>query len=176
MKPRIGVSACLLGQPVRYDGGHKLQPWMSLEWAGRVDWVAVCPEVELGLGVPRETIQLEAREQGLALIATETRRDLTQAMRLWAAGRVEALAAEGFDGYVFKARSPSCGLGSAGVAGSSETRDGLFAEAVRARFPELPLEEDEALADAASAARFLRMAEAHRDLRALFQAEWTRGE
>ncbi|MCB1020630.1 MAG: DUF523 domain-containing protein, partial [Acidobacteria bacterium] len=69
VRPRVGVSACLLGEPVRYDGGHKRQPW-SEALGGAVEWVRVCPEVELGLGVPRETIQLEARGDDVALVAT----------------------------------------------------------------------------------------------------------
>ena len=165
VKPRIGVSACLLGQRVRYDGSDKRQPWTDAELAERVEWLPVCPEVELGLGVPRETIQLEPGPSGIALLATQTRRDLTKAMREWAAARVEDLAAGGLDGYIFKARSPSCGLGSARVIGSNQTRDGLFAEAMRERFPELPLTDEEAISDAHGIERFLRLAEAHRDRR-----------
>ena len=170
----MGVSACLLGERVRYDGGHKAQPWLeALE--GRFEWVPVCPEVELGLGVPRETIQLEPAGEGIALMTTQSRRDLTDAMRVWASARAEALASEGLDGYVFKARSPSCGLGTAPVAGHEETRDGLFAEAVRARLPLLPAVDEEALTTEEGRARFTRLVRAYADLRALFQPGWGRG-
>ncbi|MEZ5394339.1 MAG: DUF523 and DUF1722 domain-containing protein [Bryobacterales bacterium] len=175
VRPRVGVSACLLGEPVRYDGGHKRQPW-SEALADEVEWVRVCPEVELGLGVPRETIQLEARGDDVALVATETRRELTEAMRTWACERAEALAAEGLDGYVFKARSPSCGWGTTPVVGSAAARDGLFAEAVRRRFPSLPVADEETLADAPARETFRRKVCAHRELRALFHPGWTRGE
>jgi uncharacterized protein YbbK (DUF523 family) len=164
MKPRIGVSACLLGEKVRYDGAGKRQPWAEDAFAGRVEWLPVCPEVELGLGVPRETVQLEVAG-GVRLMTTETRRDLTSAMREWAAECVERLTAAGLDGYVFKARSPSCGLGSTPVAGVGWTRDGLFAEAVRKRFPELPLTDEETLRDPLERERFLQLVETHRNLR-----------
>jgi uncharacterized protein YbbK (DUF523 family) len=164
VKPRVGVSACLLGERVRYDGQDKRQSWAE-ELTDRVEWAPVCPEVELGLGVPRETIQIEAGPSGVSLMTTATRRDLTKAMRDWAVGRVEELAASGLDGYIFKARSPSCGLSTAPIAGSAETRDGLFAEAVRKRLPQLPLTDEEALKDPREIERFLRLAEARRDWR-----------
>ena len=176
MKPRVGVSACLLGERVRYDGGHKLQARLVEALGPRVEWVAVCPEMEIGLGAPRETIQLEAAPGGVRLVSTQTRRDLTAAMRDWAGGRLEALAQAGIDGYVFKARSPSCGLGSTPVEGLAGTRDGLFAGAVRERFPNLPLADEEGVAGAEGRERFLRLAGAHRDLRLLFRPGWTRGE
>jgi uncharacterized protein YbgA (DUF1722 family)/uncharacterized protein YbbK (DUF523 family) len=171
----VGVSACLLGERVRYDGGHKAQPWLeALE--GRCEWVPVCPEVEVGMGVPRETIQLVPAGEDVALVGTVSRRDWTQAMREWAAARVEALAAEGLDGYVFKARSPSCGLGTTPVAGLGETRDGLFAETVRRRLPLLPLADEETLVEEWGRKRFLRLARAHVELRALFEPGWSRGD
>ena len=176
MKPRIGVSACLAGERVRYDGGHKLQAPLIDAFHNRVEWVPICPEVEIGLGVPRETIQLEAEGDEVRLVSIQVRRDLTQTMREWAGARLEALAEAGLDAYVFKARSPSCGLGSTPVAGRSETRDGLFAEAVRARFPALPLTDEEGLSTAGERDRFLRLAGSHRDLRQLFRQGWTRGE
>jgi uncharacterized protein YbbK (DUF523 family)/uncharacterized protein YbgA (DUF1722 family) len=176
VKPRIGVSACLLGDRVRYDGQDKRQPWAVDGLAERVEWVRVCPEVELGLGVPREPVRLEAGASGISLMTTKTRRDLSGAMRNWAAARLEALAAQGIDAYVLKARSPSCGLGTTPVVGSEQTRDGLFAEALRQRFPVLPVVDEEMLADAVGRSRFLRLAKAHSELRKLFQPPWTRGE
>jgi uncharacterized protein YbbK (DUF523 family)/uncharacterized protein YbgA (DUF1722 family) len=177
MRPRVGVSACLLGERVRYDGGHKLQPRLVEALRDQVEWVPVCPEVEIGLGVPRETIQLEAAPSGdVRLVSSETRRDLTQAMRDWAALRLDALVPTGLDGYLFKARSPSCGLGSTPVAGRPETRDGLFAETVRARLPHLPVSDEEGVSDRAGRRRFLRLAGAHRELRELFHPGWARGD
>ncbi len=174
-KPRVGVSACLVGERVRYDGEHKLQAALAEDFGEKVEWVPVCPEVELGLGVPREPVQLEAHEGGVRLVAAETRRDLTASMREWASSRAEELAEDGLDGYIFKARSPSCGLGSTRVGGNEETRDGLFAAAVRERLPLLPIADEEETAAARGRRRFLRLARAHRDLRLLFCADWTRG-
>lgn len=165
MKPRVGVSACLLGERVRYDGGHKLQVPLVEAFRDQVEWVPLCPEVEIGLGVPREAIQLEAAPQGVRLISVESRRDLTQTMRDWAARRLGALAQAGLDGYIFKARSPSCGLGSTPVVGRPEVRDGLFTEVLRARLPDLPVADEEEVSDPESRSRFLRLAGARRDLR-----------
>jgi len=177
MKLRIGVSACLLGERVRYDGGHKLQAPLVEAVREQVEWVPVCPEVEIGLGVPRETIQLEAAPAGdVRPVSTQTRRDLTEMTREWAAQRIDELAKAGLDGYLFKARSPSCGLDSTPVIGRPETRDGLFAEAVRARLPHLPVSDEEGVSDSAGRGRFLRLAGAHRELRELFHPGWTRGD
>lgn len=165
VRPRVGVSSCLLGEHVRHDGGHKLQAPLVEAFRDQVEWVPICPEVEIGLGVPRETIQIEAAPAGeVRLISIQTRRDLTATMREWAGRRLDALAQAGLDGYVFKARSPSCGLDSSPVLGRPETRDGLFAEAVRQRFPHLPVCDEEGVSDPESWAEFIRLAKDHRDL------------
>jgi hypothetical protein len=89
---RLGISACLLGEAVRWDGGHRRDPFLT-ETLGRwVEWVPVCPEVELGLGVPRETIRLEGSSAAPRLVAVDSRRDLTADMRALAERRVAALA------------------------------------------------------------------------------------
>src|SRR5439155_147061 len=107
---RLGISACLLGHEVRYDGGHKRDPFLA-ETLGRfVEWVPVCPEVELGLGVPREPIRLEGDPAAPRLVAVNNRRDLTRAMTRFARARAEQLARLDLVGYVFKKDSPSCGL------------------------------------------------------------------
>src|SRR2546428_814269 len=115
---RLGISACLLGHEVRYDGGHKRDPFLA-ETLGRfVEWVPVCPEVELGLGVPREPIRLEGDPAAPRLVAAKSRRDLTRAMTRLVRARAEQLARLDLVGYVFKKDSPSCGMERVRVYGA----------------------------------------------------------
>jgi uncharacterized protein YbbK (DUF523 family) len=158
-KPRVGISACLLGERVRYDGGHKRDAWL-VDGLGRdVEWVPVCPEVEAGFGTPREPISL-VRGAGntIRLVAVDTRRDVTEPMQRFIDRRLEELAAERLSGYVLKAGSPSCGLDDVLIHddgdGNAETAEtaknagsGLFADALLARFPDLPIEDERRLAD-----------------------------
>ena len=164
-KPKVGVSACLLGERVRYDGDHRRERIVAEELGARFEWIVVCPEVEVGFGVPRETLRLEGDPDAPSLLTTATRHDRTERMRAWCRERVAALPAD-LAGFIFKARSPSCGpsgvklFGSDGSESSALTR-GLFAHAVFTRFPELPMIDEEGLRDPARAAGFLR-AVAHR--------------
>jgi len=144
--PRVGISSCLLGEPVRYDGGHRKQSALLDEFAGQVEWVASCPEAELGLGVPRETIQIELQDGSLKLMTHDTRRDITGAMVAWAQRRAEDLAAMNISGYVFKARSPSCGVGSVAVVGGGPDTTGFFAAELIRQLPNLPVVEEDQLA------------------------------
>lgn len=165
MKPRIGISRCLLGDEVRYDGMNKRSAAVAVLSAD-VEWVPVCPEVEVGMGVPREPIQLVAHRDGAAsavervlLRGVDSRTDWTTPMQEWARARVAALAAERISGFILKARSPSCG--PAGVLVHHPDRDatatgrGLFAEALAAAMPGLPLIDEEALEDPHERARFM---------------------
>ncbi|MGY8732367.1 MAG: DUF523 domain-containing protein, partial [Pirellulales bacterium] len=102
---RIAISSCLLGERVRYDGESKLQSW--LVDCGEVEWVPVCPEVEIGMSIPREAIQIEESCDGLKLFGVESRQDWTEQMNDFTRQRVLQLQAAGIVGYVFKARSPS---------------------------------------------------------------------
>ena len=147
-KVRIGISACLLGQEVRYNGGHKRDDFLIGTFGKYVDWVAVCPEVELGMGTPRSPIRLERRQDQIRLIMPSTGEDYTEAMRAFSRQRVEALARLDLDGYVLKKDSPSCGMERVKVypAGGAPFKDGrgrgLFAEELMARLPDLPVEEE----------------------------------
>jgi uncharacterized protein YbbK (DUF523 family) len=158
-KPRIGISACLLGQEVRYDGGHKRNAFLVETLGPQVEWVPVCPEVELGMGTPRPPIRLERRSGAIHLVMPSTGEDFTAAMRAYSARRVEALAAMGLDGYILKKGSPSCGMEGIEIhddgAPSMEGR-GLFAEALMARLPDLPIEEEGRLGDPLRRESFLR--------------------
>jgi uncharacterized protein YbbK (DUF523 family) len=148
---RIGISSCLLGEPVRWDGGHKRNALLVDELGSHVEWVPVCPEIELGLGAPRKPMQLERVGDGVRLVVPESGTDLTEAMESFARSRVRALEAQGLAGYVLKSNSPSCGMEHVPVYGvksaPSRTGRGLFARALMDRWPNLPVEEEGRLDD-----------------------------
>jgi FdhD protein len=151
-RPRVGISACLLGEPVRYDGRHKRDAWLVDVLGPQVEWVPVCPEVEAGFGTPREAMHLmDNGRGGLALMTTDTKRDVTETMQRYARGRVDELAGAGLDGYVLKADSPSCGLEG----------PGLFAAALIARLPGLPVADERQLSDANRREVFVDRVRAH---------------
>src|SRR5712691_2165230 len=149
--PRVGISQCLLGDNVRYDGGHKLDS-VLIETLGRyVEWVPVCPEVEVGLGTPREPMHLVGDPLAPRLITINTGVDHTDAMTRFAQRRVRELEALNLSGFVFKSASPSCGIRQVPLFNPQgiETQDGigLFARAFMEHFPEMPVEEESRLKD-----------------------------
>ncbi len=145
-KIKIGVSSCLLGNPVRYDGGHKHDRYITDILGRYFDLIPVCPEVECGLPVPRETLRLVGCPDSPRLICAGTGADLTGQMLEFCSRRVEELKAAGLCGFIFKNNSPSSGLYRVKVYGESGTAlrkgRGLFAAAFAGRFPLLPLEEE----------------------------------
>ena len=166
---RVGISACLLGQRVRYDGGHKLDRRVALPLGRLFEWIPVCPEVELGLGVPRETLRLEGDPRRPRLVFERARRDITSRMRAWSRRRLDRPDLLDLCGYILKSRSPTCGLRSvpvhsAGRPGGPPARDGsgVFARALTTRFPGLPVEEEDALHDTRRRERFVRRVLAYR--------------
>lgn len=150
-KIKLGISTCLLGEKVRYDGNHQLDPFLTGTLSQFVEYVPVCPEVEVGLGVPREPIRLEGDPDAPRLVAVTSRKDLTERMLTWASSRVGELAEEELSGFVFKAKSPSSGLLRVKVYDAKgipkKQGVGLFARAFVERFPLLPVEEAERLHD-----------------------------
>src|ERR1700731_1004633 len=166
-RPRVGVSSCLLGQGVRFNGGHKRYRFLTDELDPYVDWVPYCPEMEIGLGTPRETLRLTAGDR---LVSRSGGADHTAAM----AGL--PLPA-GLDGYVFKAKSPSCGIhgiplyGASGQPADHRGR-GVFARRMIARFPLLPAEDEGRLNDAVLREEFTERGFAFARLRDLFGALW----
>lgn len=149
---RIGISSCLLGEPVRYDGQHKLDRYLRDVLGQYVEYVPVCPEYECGLGVPREAMRLVGDPEAPRLVTIRSATDLTERMQAWAEKRVAELDGEGLCGFVFKSKSPSSGLHrvkvyNAGGAPRNAGR-GLFAAAFTARNPLLPVEEEGRLHDA----------------------------
>ena len=145
-----------------------------------VEWVRVCPEVEVGMGTPRETLRLVRHADRVRMITTRSGVDYTEAMEGWARTRVEALSFEDLSGYVLKKDSPSCGMVRVKVYGGSgmPTRDGrgLFAEALLRRFPNLPVEEEGRLSDPRLRENFIERVFAYRRLKELFRGRWTTGQ
>ena len=170
---RLGVSACLLGQAVRFDGGHKRDPFLTGLLAPFVDWLPVCPEDEAGLGTPRESMHLALRDGNLRLVTTRTGRDLTDQLTAFAAARVPQLAALDLDGFVLKKDSPSCGLERVRIYPEHgmpvRTGRGLFAEALCTACPLLPVEEEGRLRDPVIRENFVERIYAFRRLRRLFE-------
>jgi uncharacterized protein YbgA (DUF1722 family)/uncharacterized protein YbbK (DUF523 family) len=150
-KPRLGISTCLLGEAVRWDGGHKRDSYLTGTLSRFVEWVSVCPEVEVGMGVPRPTVRLVGAVDDPRMVETESGRDWTEALRQWAHRRVDALESLDLCGYVLKKDSPSCGMervkvSAPGTPGRRAGR-GLFAAVLMERMPLLPVEEEGRLTD-----------------------------
>jgi len=176
---RIGVSSCLLGQKVRFDGGHKRDAFLVDTFGEFVEWVPVCPELEVGMGLPREAIRLVRSDSGIRLVGVRSATDHTESMTQYSARRVEKLARENLDGYILKKDSPSCGMERVKVydpnGSPARTGRGLFAEALLARFPLLPVEEEGRLSDPRLRDNFIERVFAYRRLRGLFVGRWTTG-
>ncbi len=177
---RIGISSCLLGELVRFDGGHKHDHFITDTMGRFVSFVSVCPEVEVGMGTPRETIRLERRDGETRLVAPKSGTDHTRAMTAWAHRRVRDLEALDLCGYILKKDSPSCGMERVRVYSATgmpeKTGRGLFAEALLDRFPLLPVEEEGRLNDPWLRENFLERVFAYRRLKALFGKGWRVGD
>jgi uncharacterized protein YbgA (DUF1722 family)/uncharacterized protein YbbK (DUF523 family) len=156
----IGISACLLGEKVRFDGGHKHDPYLTDTLGPYFDYVPVCPEVGCGLPVPRESMHLVGTPASNRLIGNKTGTDYTEQMQAYCERAVEELRGRNLFGFIFKAKSPSSGLFRAKLytpAGepTTEHTSGLFARAVTRAFPSLPCEEDGRLHDPALRENFI---------------------
>ena len=184
--PRIGISRCLLGEEVRFDGGHKHDTVLTGKFGRFVEWVPVCPEVEVGMGIPREAIHLVADPAGVPagaervrLVGVRSGTDWTDAMVRYSDDRVRALASENLSGYVLKKDSPSCGMERVRVhqaAMKTRTGRGLFAEALLRALPNLPIEEEGRLNDLALRENFVERVFAYQRMRRLFAGPWTPGD
>src|SRR5919108_3968733 len=166
-RPRVGVSSCLLGEEVRFNGGHKRHRFLTDQLARYVDWVPYCPEVSIGLGTPREPIRLTADGRLVNRGGTADHTALMTALPLPA----------GLDGYVFKAKSPSCGIRAIpryGADGSALDRSGrgLYAARVLSAFPLLAVEDEARLDDAVLRAAFCERIFAAARLRCFLSGPW----
>ena len=148
---RLGISHCLLGEPVRYDGGHKRDRFLVDILGEHVEWVPVCPEVEAGFGTPRESMRLVDDLKSPRLMTIRSQKDLTKPIERYAKQRLRDLQSENLSGYVFKKGSPSCGTQRIRVydreGHSIGHGKGLFAKAFEQRFPLIPIEEEGRLQD-----------------------------
>jgi uncharacterized protein YbgA (DUF1722 family)/uncharacterized protein YbbK (DUF523 family) len=176
---RVGISSCLLGEEVRFDGGHKHDRFLTDQLGPFVEWVPVCPEVELGMGVPREAVNLRREGGRVRMIGAKSGRDWTGAMEAFAARRVRALAKLELCGYVLKKDSPSCGMERVKVREPSglARRDGrgLFAAALLDAEPALPVEEEGRLNDPVLRENWIERVFAYRRLRSLFAGRFSVG-
>lgn len=177
---RIGLSACLVGREVRFDGGHCRDRQLIDTAARFAEFIPVCPEVEAGLGVPRPTIRLQRDGNLVKLVRPSDGEDLTAQMRTWAEERVAQIAGMNLSGFVLKKDSPSCGMERVRVYDQNgcPAREGrgIFAEVLMKRLPLLPVEEDGRLHDAKIRENFFERAFAYDRLRKLFKDGWTAGD
>ncbi|MCW8892598.1 MAG: DUF523 domain-containing protein, partial [Deltaproteobacteria bacterium] len=150
-KIRLGISSCLLGAKVRFDGGHKLDRFLTETLGHYVEYVPVCPEVEVGLPTPRDSLRLTGTPESPRLVFPKTGEDITERMTVWAKQRVTQLEKENLCGFVFKAKSPSSGMERVRLYDKNgvpnKTGVGLFAGIFMEHFPLLPVEEEGRLHD-----------------------------
>lgn len=150
-KITIGISSCLLGEKVRYDGGHKHDRYITDTLGQFFEYVPVCPEVEYGLPVPREAMHLAGDVDNPRLVTIRTAVDHTEGMKKWAENKLEELARQGLSGYIFKSKSPSSGMRGVKVYTGSAVPVhrgvGIFAAAFMNRFPLTPVEDEGRLHD-----------------------------
>jgi uncharacterized protein YbgA (DUF1722 family)/uncharacterized protein YbbK (DUF523 family) len=150
-KIKLGISTCLLGRNVRFDGGHKLDHYLAETLGEFVEYVPVCPEVEIGFPIPRESMHLAGNPAAPRLVAPRSGLDHTDRMQAWAKVRLDALEREDLCGYVFKSGSPSSGMERVRVYNENgtpaKTGVGIFARAFMERFPLLPVEDEGRLHD-----------------------------
>jgi uncharacterized protein YbgA (DUF1722 family)/uncharacterized protein YbbK (DUF523 family) len=189
------VSACLLGEPVRFDGGHKRDPFLVETFGRHVEWVPMCPEVEAGLGTPRETMRLMLKGQPdrvrgetygpdrVAMVMHKTGVDVTAVMRDYSERKVAGLVDSGLNGFVLKKDSPSCGMERVKVYADKGPAErggrGIFAEALMRQLPNLPVEEEGRLSDPQLRENFVERVFAHQRLRQLFEPpdrRWSIGD
>lgn len=176
---RLGISSCLLGNKVRYDGGHQHDPFLTATLGQFVHYVPVCPEVECGLSIPREPLRLVGDPDDPRLLTSRSGEDHTDRMKKWAAAKVKELEKENLDGFVFKRKSPSSGMERVKVyspAGMPSNRGvGIFARAFMQHFPNLPVEDDGRLNDPLLRENFIGRIFVHKRWRTLVATSKKRG-
>jgi uncharacterized protein YbgA (DUF1722 family)/uncharacterized protein YbbK (DUF523 family) len=178
-KLKIGVSACLLGQNVRYNGGHQLNHFIRDILGQYMDFVPVCPEVECGMPIPRETLRLVGNEDAPRLVTSRSGIDHTEQMQSWAEEKLRQLEQEELCGFIFKKDSPSSGLYRVKVYSEKgmprNVGIGMFASAFTRHFPFLPVEEDGRLNDGRLRENFIESVFVFKHFRDLIKASPSRG-
>jgi len=179
---RIGISSCLLGEEVRYDGGHKHDRFLTGTVGRLVTFVPLCPEVEIGMSTPRESIRLERKEKGgpILLLGDKSGTDYAERMRSWSRDAADQIPDMGLSGYILKKNSPSCGMERVKIYDHngvpSPNGRGLFAEELMERHPLLPVEEEGRLHDPGLRENFFERVFAYRRLLDLFGEDWDTGD
>lgn len=177
-KIKLGISSCLLGNKVRYDGGHKLCHLLVDALGKFVEWVPLCPEVDSGLPVPREAMRLVGSPDAPRIVTVLTGNDHTGLITAWVERKLSELQEAGLCGFVFKSGSPSCGIRDVeiyGPAGApSHKGAGIFGRAFIGRFPLLPVEDDEGLNDPVLQENFIHSVFAFKRLRDNCKVEYRR--
>lgn len=176
---RVGISMCLLGERVRYDGGHKKERFLTDVLGEYFEWVSVCPELEAGMGVPREAVHLTGRPSSPRMVGRESGEDWTARMNGYSRKRVAMLGRMDLCGFIFKSKSPSCGMERVKIrnakgmpAGSGR---GLFAEVFIRDHPLIPVEEEGRLNDPVLRENFIERVFAFHRLRELMKGRFSVG-
>ena len=176
---RIGVSQCLLGAEVRFDGGHKRNSFLTDVLSQYVEWVPVCPEVEAGFGTPREAMRLTGPPHPPRLLTIKKGQDLTEPMEKFSDQRVKELRAIDLSGFVFKRNSPSCGMERVRIYNKHGMPHrqgvGIFAKTFMEQFPCIPVEEEGRLSDSRLRENFIERIFCYRRWQDLKQRRLTRG-
>ena len=176
---RLGISMCLLGENVRYDGGHKLDRFLTGTLGQFVSYVPVCPEVECGLGIPRESLRLVGDPEAPRLVTTRTKIDRTEQMVAWAKKRVMELEKEGLCGFIFKSNSPSSGMERIRVYNEkgmpAKNGVGVFARIFMEHFPLLPVEDEGRLHDPVLRENFIERLFTLKRWRETLEKKWSLG-
>lgn len=177
---KVGVASCLLGEKVRYNAGDKYDE-LVVETLGKFfEWVRVCPEFEAGFGVPRESMRLLQKGKSQRLVTTLTNRDLTEEMVSFCEKRVKSLRKMDLRGYIFKKKSPSCGMDRVRVYQKNGIPSfdgrGIFASALMIAQPSLPVEEEGRLQNPILLENWVERVFAYHELRNLFDAPWNLGD
>ena len=177
---RIGVSSCLLGKEVRFDAGHKRDRYLTDILDEYVEWVPVCPEVESGMSTPRPAMRLIEDGQDVRMVEIKSRQDHTSQMRRFSQARVRKLRGLNLSGYILKKNSPSCGMTRVKIwkdkGAPRPDGIGLYASALMNTYPNLPVEEEGRLHDAALRENFIERIFSYRRLQSLFRPRWTVGQ
>ena len=179
-KIKIGVSSCLLGEKVRWNGDHKKDHYVSGVLANYFEYVSICPEIEVGMGVPRETVALYGNPEKSQMISKKTQVDWTSPMKNYIKNCLKSLAHDDLCGYIFKSKSPSCGLGRIPVYsefGSNKVRhgSGIFAQAFTKAFPLIPTEDEGRLNDPKIRDNFIVRVFSFYRLQTLFNKQFSLG-
>jgi uncharacterized protein YbgA (DUF1722 family)/uncharacterized protein YbbK (DUF523 family) len=177
---RIGISTCLLGEQVRYDGGHKRDRFLTDVLGEYFDWVSVCPELEVGMGVPREAVRLVGSPAKPRMVGIDSGDDWTERMEAYSKKRVAGLGKLDLCGYILKSKSPSCGMERVKIYNPKgmATKDGvgIYAEVLIKGYPLIPVEEEGRLNDPNLRENFIVRVFAYHRLRRLMDGRLTTGK